>query len=335
MELKHLTYAFEMKETKEDNEFFYFEGYGATFGNVDHGGDMIVQGAFAKTLMANRTIPALYQHNTREPVGIFTDLKEDSHGLYVKGKLPKADALVRDRIIPQMKIGSIAKMSIGYVVKERVWEGDIRVLKEIDLYEISLVTFPMNDQANITQMKEAVPYQNLPLADLERQWDSNAAINRVRTLTNSTEKPSAEYKKAFLWYDRANEDQFGAYKLPIADVIDGRLTAVPRGIFAAAAALSGARGGVNIPDADRAAVIANVEKYYSKMDMESPFGEKINKSLVEAMVKSVRDAEEMLKEAGFSQNGAKALISIVRKAGDQEDKGREFLEALASLNKKS
>lgn len=333
MELKHLTYAFEMKETKEDSEFFYFEGYGATFGNVDHGGDVIQQGAFKNTLLKNRVIPVLYQHNSREPIGIYTDMKEDSHGLYVKGKLPKDDALVRDRIIPQMKVGSIAKMSIGYTVIDRIWQNDIRVLKEVDLFEISLVTFPMNDQANITGMKAAVPFQDLPLADRSRSWDSAAAVQRVRAFTNSNEKPSAEYKKAFLWYDSASSELFGSYKLPIADVIDGKLVAVPRAIFAAAAALSGARGGVDLPTDDRASVIANVEKYYSKMDMESPFGDKINKSRVETCVKSIREAEEMLREAGFSQSGSKAFISIIRSAGDAEEKQVDFLKALASLNK--
>lgn len=214
MELKHLTYAFEMKETKEDSEFFYFEGYGATFGNVDHGGDVILQGAFKNTLLKNNVIPVLYQHNSREPVGVYTELKEDSHGLYVKGKLPKEDALVRDRIIPQMKVGSIAKMSIGYMVIDRVWEGEVRVLKEIDLYEISLVTFPMNDQANITGMKSAFGKEN-----------------------------------------------------------------------------------------------------------------------IEKNVKSIREAEEMLREAGFSQSGSKAFISIIRSAGDAEEKQVDFLKALASLNK--
>ena len=121
------------------------------------------------------------------------------------------------------------------------------------------------------ESKTAVPFQDLPLAGKSRAWDSTAAIARVRAATGSEDAPSSRYKRAFLWYDRENQGDFGAYKLPIADIVNGTLTAIPRAIFAAAAALKGARGGVDIPAADRRGVIRNLERYYSKLQMDSPF----------------------------------------------------------------
>ena len=81
----------------------------------------------------------------------------------------------------------------------------------------------------------------------------------------------AKYRKAFLWYDNENPEAITSYKLPIADVINGNLTAVPRAIFAAAGALLGARGGVDLPETAKDRVISHVERYYIKLDMESPF----------------------------------------------------------------
>lgn len=337
MKHKHLTVPFEMKQTGEDDNFYTFSGYGSTFGNVDHGGDMVLKGAFAKSIDKADKLPVLWQHNSQEPLGIFTKLEEDSNGLYVEGKMPKDDSFVRDRVFPQMKIGSIGKMSIGYMVKESEWNGNVRELKELELVEISLVTFPMNPKAGITSVKSAVPFQDLPLADRDMEWDSAEAMLRVRELTESQDEPSEDYKNAFLWYDAENSELFGSYKLPIADVVDGQLMAVPRGIFAAAAAMAGARGGVDIPDDDRDAVISNINRYYDKLGMDSPFdGEKIDKTLVESSVKNIRDAEMLLKSAGFSQSASKAMISIIKSHAEQDTKDenkKAFIKGLASLNK--
>lgn len=112
----------------------------------------------------------------------------------------------------------------------------------------------------------ATPFKNLPIVD--KTWDSTAAIKRVRTKTGSTDKPSASYKNAFFWYDEADKENFGAYKLPFVDVVDGSLKAVRRGVFAANAAMQGARGGVKIPAADKPAVQKHIDKYRDKIAKE-------------------------------------------------------------------
>jgi hypothetical protein len=117
----------------------------------------------------------------------------------------------------------------------------------------------------------SVRFQDLPLADRERSWDRDAAEDRVRRWAKAEEKPNARYRKAFLWYDGDKADEFTAYKLPVADVIDGKLKAVPRAVMAAAQVLDGARGGVDLPAKDVAAVKRSVARYYEKMGEEAPF----------------------------------------------------------------
>ncbi len=94
------------------------------------------------------------------------------------------------------------------------------------------------------------PFQALPLADREREWDANAAKKRVRRWAGSDDGPNTRHRDAHVWYDADQRDEFGSYKLPIADVVDGRLTAVPRGVMAAAGVMQGARGGVDLSEND-------------------------------------------------------------------------------------
>lgn len=145
-------------ELKAVDEQGTFEGYGAVFGNVDFGGDIIMPGAFAKSIQqikeSGRLLPALWQHNTDQPIGVYPELAEDDYGLKFKGKLTlpvrraaEAHALMKD--------GALSGMSIGYGVKEFEYDADtgVRTLRELDLYEISPVTFPMNDEARVSGVK--------------------------------------------------------------------------------------------------------------------------------------------------------------------------------------
>lgn len=112
-------------------------------------------------------------------------------------------------------------------------------------------------------------FLNLPLAPRDRAWDASAAEKRVREWSGAQDGPNEKYGRAFLYHDSAEEggedgndkEEFGDYKFPYADVIDGKLTCVPRAIFAAAARLNGSK----IPDADKKAMRTHIEKYYAKM----------------------------------------------------------------------
>ena len=90
-------------------------------------------------------------------------------------------------------------------------------------------------------------FQDLPLADRDRAWDGDAAEKRVRSWAGAEDEPNEKYRDAHVWYDADSKDNFTAYKLLVADVIDGRLRAVPRGVMAAGNVMVGGRGGVDMP----------------------------------------------------------------------------------------
>jgi len=238
----------------DEKEFVEFEGYLSTFGNIDNGDDVVVKGAFAKTLK-NRDVKLLWQHDWSEPIGVFTEIKEDDKGLFVKGKLPLADDFVKGRVIPQLEIGSINSMSIGYAVNlaKYDYETDIRHLKEIELYEGSLVTIPMNDEAQIELSKSNETKNNLQkqleiesFAGIEYKWNEKKAVERVEKLTETKNNVN------------------------VCDVIDNKLQIVPRAVFCLKAKIAGAKGGLDKEiDIDR--VKSFVNKLYVKMDLEKPF----------------------------------------------------------------
>lgn len=114
-------------------------------------------------------------------------------------------------------------------------------------------------------------FQDLPLADRDREWDGGAAEKRVRTWADARDEPNEKYRDAHVWYDADNKDNFTAYKLLIADVVGGELKAVPRGVFAAAGVMEGARGGVDVPDKDAVRIKSHLAKYYAKLDDDPPW----------------------------------------------------------------
>lgn len=114
-------------------------------------------------------------------------------------------------------------------------------------------------------------FQDLPLADRDREWDGDAAEKRVRKWADAEDEPNQEYRDAHVWYDADKKDNFTAYKLLIADVVDGKLKAVPRGVIAAAAIMQGSRGGIDLPKKDIDRVKSHLAQYYDKMGDEPPW----------------------------------------------------------------
>jgi len=140
---QRLNVPFELKQLpqQEDPDFFYFEGFASTFGNTDLGDDVVVAGAFTESL-AKRKPKLLWQHDMDDPLGVFTAVEETPQGLKVTGKMPKADTLVAGRVMPQMKVGSVDSMSIGFSLGSSDWymKDGIRYITKATLWEISLVT---------------------------------------------------------------------------------------------------------------------------------------------------------------------------------------------------
>ena len=154
-EIKKLVFESEMKSADEG----VFSGYASVFGNEDQGNDVVQKGAFTKSL-EDRPAPKvkmLFQHKTDEPIGVFETIYEDQKGLYVKGKLALKTQKGKETY-ELLKIGALDGMSIGFRAdpqKQGYNENKrgVRTLKEVDLMEISLVTFPMNEEAMVQSVK--------------------------------------------------------------------------------------------------------------------------------------------------------------------------------------
>ncbi|MEZ5691495.1 MAG: HK97 family phage prohead protease [Rickettsiales bacterium] len=159
--------AFNLQIKSLDNDG-RFAGYASVFDVVDNQRDIILRGAFVNSLKGRvGEIKMLWQHRQDDPVGVFEKIFEDSRGLYVEGRL----LLNLEKAIEAyslMKEGVISGLSIGYTpITYRVNEKTgVRTISVAELWEISLVTFPANDAARITVLKQDIPaYELVELAE--------------------------------------------------------------------------------------------------------------------------------------------------------------------------
>jgi HK97 family phage prohead protease len=141
----------ESKAIREDDDCFIISGYASTFGgDPDRAGDIVMPGAFKKSLEADGLPQFLWNHNQTEcPIGAIVDCHENKRGLWFKGILPRDDQFVRGRVIPQLRMKGLKGVSIGYKVVEKEQRRDARYLKQIKLYEISLTSMPANPLAEV------------------------------------------------------------------------------------------------------------------------------------------------------------------------------------------
>lgn len=131
-----------------------FEGYASTFGNIDQAGDIIMPGAFTKTIQERfptGSIKILWQHY--DPLGMPVEIREDEKGLYVKGKISKTR--LGDEALELMRDGVVNQMSIGFTIVKADYDEETgnRIIREVKLWEFSPVTFPANEKAVITAVK--------------------------------------------------------------------------------------------------------------------------------------------------------------------------------------
>lgn len=120
--------------------------------------------------------------------------------------------------------------------------------------------------------KGVVPFQDLPVNE-DRAWDAGAARKRLASWAGGPDKEDmnwTKYRRAFLWFDSGEPENFGSYRFPIADIVDGRLTA----IYAAISAAAGRLHTTNIPAGDVARMRTHLGKYYKKMGKEPPWAKK-------------------------------------------------------------
>ena len=161
-----------------DEKAGIIKGYGSYFGNKDSDNDVIVKGAYKKTIAENgERVKYLYQHDMNQPIGKMTELYEDDKGLVFVAEIAKTQ-LGKD-VVELMKTGVITENSVGIMPIQKENKGDYREIKEVKLYEISAVTLAANDQAKILDVKG-----NIDIEKLSKRYDNLSKLIRKGSISD-------------------------------------------------------------------------------------------------------------------------------------------------------
>lgn len=179
-----------------------FTGYASLFGRTDLGRDRVLPGAFAASLARRGAagVKMLFQHDPNQPIGVWLELREDAAGLFVKGRLTTEVARARE-VLSLMRARALDGLSIGYrTVRGRTDDkSGIRSLIEVDLFEISVVTFPMLPEARVAAVKGGRFAGRLPTTrEFERYLVQDAGLSRsaARTIVTAGFKALSDGRDA-------------------------------------------------------------------------------------------------------------------------------------------
>lgn len=292
MQTKEFDAQLDIKELTEDGSF---SGYASVFGNKDSDGDVIFKGAFSKSIRGKgaKKIKMLWYHDVTNPIGKWESIKEDDYGLFVKGKLfINKNVPDADRAYTLMKEQEVDGMSVGFRMTKDGYTSNKSGgfdITEAHLKEISVVTFGANDKALVGRVKN----EKTNFADNGYKWNKQEAETRIDKAQNTD--------SAYVIID--------GEKSLIADVISDQVCIVPKAVFAAA-------GKVLASDNDNESAIEELEKYYTELELESPFEAKnmtnVVKSYIRAKIESssnLKELEKSLREVGFSATESKAVAN--------------------------
>jgi HK97 family phage prohead protease len=306
--------SFESKTIKQDGSddeqrIGIVRGYASTFNNEDRAKDIMHPNAFDRTIedhysRGNRGIRILYNHDRMKLIGHapIESVRVDQKGLFIEAHINLESPLGQE-VYSFVKMGVLRDFSIGYYEKEFSYNNEtgINTVLEVDLLETSIVTEPMNQLAQITEVK-AMSHIMLPLANDDAEWDEKSAIERI-----------GGGSSGYLISKQLEGETVNLF--PVADMVDGELVAIPKALHHAARVLKGFKRfeHEHFSDTDREQMKKSVSRYYRELGLAEPFsdGALITRSDVECL-KDLSEVEEMLEAVGFSNNARKAFISRVK-----------------------
>lgn len=313
-------------EKIDDNEGVITAAIGSS-GIIDRDGDIIDQDGWVLDNFANNA-PLLWAHNIREvrpPIGIVEKVWFEGEGkskkLMFSPRFDLDDEFAR-LIYSKYKKGHLNAFSVGFIPIEK--EG-IRFTKQ-ELIEISSVPVPANPDAIVQikdlgsmewkdfldQNKNVVPFSGTDILLESKDWDASAALKRIKEWADGD---MAKYKQAFAWYDENNQDRFTAYKLPHHDVEAGVLKTSWRGTAAAMAVLLGARGSVDLPDAEKRGVYNHLKKHYSQFEKDTPDYRMVEDQVLQKLhdeIDSYRDPKSIKFTKKHQNTNEDSLTDVLR-----------------------
>jgi len=298
--------------------------------------DKFHPGAFLKSLDEHRqrnNRQIRFKDNHGRIIGGFPieTAQEDAIGLFARGEVNLETQLGKEAF-SLAKQNVLVDFSLGFIAIDDKIQDGFRDIFEAVIMEGSIVDEPLNIRANITEVKVAIQYQDLPLAERLTAWNPAEAEVRVKAFTESDDTPSKDFRNAFIWLNDVESKSFDGYKLLIADVIDEKLVAIPRAIFKAANEVIAKN--ITIPEDYAVGVVKHLERYYVKMGLVSPFGSDEKQFFGAKEIKNFtkRDIERALIDSGaFSRSAAVELSSKFNGLKDPKS-AADILGELSKIN---
>jgi HK97 family phage prohead protease len=251
----------------------------ASTADVDRDGEIIdPKGWDIANYLKNPVI--LYAHDYSSlPIGKAENVEIQPTGLYISGKFASSEANpMAQKVRLLYEEGILNAVSVGFIPKLR----DGNTITKAELLELSFVPVPSNPNAlamaiskglDISILKGAVASHDTPMAPEDMAWDSTTAIMALRTWAGGPEPDGIDwgkYKEGFAWYDGANAENLGSYKLPHHDIVDGGFKVVWRGVASAMGVLLGSMGGVDVPEEDRQGIYNHLKRHYEQFNKDVP-----------------------------------------------------------------
>lgn len=203
-------FPLEVKSLSEEGQF---EGYASVSGNVDLGGEIVMAGAFTKSIAANPQVPLLWSHARSEVIGAIREMREDDHGLHVKGEIALETARGKEAYA-LLKKNMMRGLSIGYQVLSEGMTNGKKLLKELALLEVSVVAVPMNPLAVVTSVKEGGDARGKRMNEETIVKSLGDLVAELKTFQSSARTEIAENKQV----NEGTKANIEALQKEIADV---------------------------------------------------------------------------------------------------------------------
>lgn len=290
-----------------DLDHFTFEGMAST-SDLDLGNDIVEPTAFAESIQ-KRTPALLWQHDHSQPLGVFVSLGITPEGLKVSGKMPLTDSFVRERVKPQMLVKGVQGLSIGYRVIEAKFDREtgIRTITKLLLFEISIVTLPMNVNSTFSSMKSYL--KNYENTETIERINKREDIPKERAEKSHPWEPVPAKQRMIKYMADKDYEYFPEY----CDIVDSKMVIIPRAVFEARVDML-----KNEENSTEKKDLINI--LYKEMDLQPPFPDG-SFCLTELKNISLSNLAYVMRYKTLSKDAAKYVTGLMASDNSGDDSG--------------